>query len=107
MELPMSARWIALLIAPCLAAQVSGAQGIRRRSRERQPAQPRPCRVLCAPSVALMPGMIRTHPFGGPRVRSLATGAQSRLPGTSDFELIIAVAARTAVPRLSLFGSVQ
>lgn len=103
----MSSRWIVFLAAPCLAAQVSGAQGIRRRSRERQPAQPRPCRVLCAPSVALMPGMIRTHLFGGPRVRSLATGAQSRLPGTSDFELIIAVAARTAVPRLSLFGSVQ
>jgi hypothetical protein len=63
--------------------------------------------VLCAPSVSLMPAVIRTHLFGGPRVRALATGAERRLPGSSDFEMIIAVAARTAVPRLSLFGSVQ
>lgn len=103
----MSARWIVYLVAPCLVAQSSGAQGIRRRSRERQPARPRPCHVVCAPEVALMPGVIRTHLFGGPRVRTLATGAQSRLPSTSNLELIIAVAARTAVPRLSLFGSVQ
>ena len=54
-----------------------------------------------------MPAVIRTHLFGGPRVRTLATGAETRLPSTSDFELIVAVAARTAVPRLSLFGSVQ
>jgi hypothetical protein len=107
MELPMSARWIVFLVVPCLTAQLSGAQGIRPRSRERGPSQPRPCHVLCAPSVALMPGVIRTHLVGGPRVRSLATGVATRLPGTSDFELIIAVAARTAVPRLSLFGSVQ
>ena len=103
----MSPRWIAFVIAPCLAAQLCGAQGIRRRSRERRPPPPRPCHVLCAPTVSLMPAVIRTHLFGGPRVRSLATGVESRLPSTSDFELIAAVAARTFVPRLSLFGSVQ
>ena len=102
----MSSRSIALLIVPCLAVQLCGAQGIRRRSRERHPA-PRPCHVLCAPSVALMPGVIHTHLFRGPVVRSLATGTEHRLPSTSDFELIVAVAARTAIPRLSLFGSVQ
>lgn len=102
----MSSRWIVFVIAPCLAAQICGAQGIRR-SRGRRPAQPRPCRVICAPDVALMPAVIRTHLFGGPRVRSLATGVESRLPSTADFELIASVAARTAVPRLSLFGSVQ
>ena len=103
----MSSRWITVIIAPCLAAQLSGAQGIRRRSREPLPAPPRPCHVLCAPSVSLMPAVIRTHLFGGPRVRSLATGTVSRLPSSSDLELIIAAAARTAIPRLSLFGSVQ
>jgi len=54
-----------------------------------------------------MPAVIRTHLFGGPSVRSLATGVERRLPSTSDFELIVSVAARTAVPRLSLVGSVQ
>jgi hypothetical protein len=103
----MSSRWIGLLIASCLATQLCSGQGIRHRSRERHLAPSRPCHVLCAPSVALMPGVIRTHLFRGPVVRSLATGAEQRLPSTSDFELIIAVAARTAVPRLSLFGSVQ
>ena len=102
----MSSRWIVFVIAPCLAAQICGAQGIRR-SRGRRPAPPRPCRVICAPDVALMPAVIRTHLFGGPRVRSLATGVESRVPSTADFELIASVAARTAVPRLSLFGSVQ
>jgi len=103
----MPSRWIAIIVAPCFVAQLCGAQGIRHRRRERQPAQPRPCRVLCAPSIALMPSVIRTHLFGGPRVRSVATGVEKRLPSTSDFELIIVAAARTAVPRLSLFGSVQ
>lgn len=102
----MPPRWIAFLIAPCLAAQSIGAQGIRHRSRERGPS-PRGCRVLCAPNVALMPAVIRTHLFGGPTVRSLATGAETTLPSTSDFEMIIAVASRTAVPKVSLFGSVQ
>lgn len=93
----MSLRWTAFVVVPCIAAQLCGAQD----------AHPHPCRVLCAPSVSVMPAVIRTHLFGGPRVRSLATGAVQRLPGSSNLELIVAVAARTPVPRLSLFGSVQ
>jgi hypothetical protein len=93
----MSPRWTAFVVVPCIAAQLCGAQA----------AHPHPCRVLCVPSVAVMPAVIRTHLFGGPRVRSLATGAVDRLPGSSNFELIVAVSARTPVPRLSLFGSVQ
>ena len=69
-------------------------------------AAPR-CTVLCAPTVTLMPGVIRTHLFGGPTVRKTATGAETTLPGTSSLELIMAVASRTAIPRLSAFGSVQ
>jgi hypothetical protein len=93
----MSLRWTAFVVVPCIAAQLCGAQD----------AHPHPCRVLCAPSVSVMPAVITTHLFGGPRVRSLATGAVQRLPGSSNLELIVAVAARTPVPRLSLFGSVQ
>lgn len=103
----MSSRWIATIILPCVAAQLCGAQGIHRPSSERSASTPRPCRALCAPSVTLMPGVIRTHLFGGPTVRTVATGAERRLAGSSSFELIMAVAARTAIPRVSLFGSVQ
>lgn len=107
----MSSRWITIAFASCVAAQLCGAQGMHRRPRERVRLQRAPhrsaCHVLCAPSVALMPAVIRTHLFGGPIVRTVATGVRSRLPGTSNFEMIVAVAARTALPRLSLFGSVQ
>jgi hypothetical protein len=85
------------LAALALPARRSAAQGSGGQS----------CRVLCAPSATLMPGMIRTHLFGGPTVRTLSTGAVQKLPSSSDFELILAVASRTAIPRVSLFGSVQ
>lgn len=103
----MPSRWIAAIVVPCVAAQLCGAQGIRHHPSERSAPAPRSCQVLCAPSVTLMPGVIRTHLFGGPTVRTLATGAERRLAGSSSFELIVAVAARTAIPRVSLFGSVQ
>jgi hypothetical protein len=106
-ESVMWLRWTALIIAPCLATQLCVAQGSRRHARTDRATSPRPCRVVCAPSLSLMPGAIRTHLFHGPVVRSVATGVKRRLPSTSDFELILAVAARTAIPRVSLFGSVQ
>ena len=93
----MSPRWTAFVVVPCIAAQLCGAQDTR----------PHPCHLLCAPGVVVMPAVIRTHLFGGPRVRSLATGAAQRLPSSSNVELIFAASARTVVPRLSLFGSVQ
>ena len=65
------------------------------------------CRVLCAPTVDFMPGVIRTHLFGGARVTDVPSGKQSQLPGSSDLELIVAVASRTAIPRVSAFASVQ
>lgn len=83
---------LAILSATPLAAQSSGA--------------PR-CRVVCAPTVTLMPGVVRTHLLRGPLVRNTTTGVETRLPGTSDFDLIVAIASQTAVPRLSLFASTQ
>jgi hypothetical protein len=65
------------------------------------------CTVLCAPAISLMPAVLRSHLFGGPRVEKLATGEVTRLPSLWNFELIVAGAAKTAIPRLSLFGSVQ
>lgn len=69
--------------------------------------QPSHCVVLCAPTVSLMPSMIRSHLFGGPMVETMATGAQHRLPGTTNMEMIFVVGAKTALPRVSAFTSVQ
>lgn len=65
------------------------------------------CAVLCAPTVTLMPAVLRTHIVAAPRVETVATGVRHQLPGTSSFELIVAAAAPTALPRLSVYGSVQ
>lgn len=70
------------------------------------PAAPH-CHILCAPTVLLMPGVVRTHLLRGPLVRDTKTGSEMRLPGTSNFEMIVAVASRTALPRLSLVASAQ
>lgn len=54
-----------------------------------------------------MPGVIRTHLAGGPTVRSTSTGVEQQLPSTSSFQVIATASARTQLPRVSLFGSVQ
>jgi hypothetical protein len=72
-----------------------------------QSMRSRRCRVLCTPVMTLMPALLRTHVFGGPEVRSLATGQTHRLPGSSSFELIVGASSRTSVPHVSLFGSAQ
>ncbi len=65
------------------------------------------CRVLCTPTIDVMPALLRSHLFGGPRVRNAATGVVKRLPSLSNFEMIVAAASKTAIPRVSVFGSVQ
>ena len=69
--------------------------------------QPHHCKLVCAPALTLMPGMIRTHALHAPRVRELATNQIVTLPGKSSFELIGAFVAPTALSRASLFASVQ
>jgi hypothetical protein len=64
------------------------------------------CRVVCAPTVTLMPGVVRTHLAGGPTVQSAGSPVH-RLPSTSALELIFSTAAKTALPGISAFGSVQ
>jgi hypothetical protein len=88
---------LVVAVAALLSAEaaVAGAQQTKR------------CSWLCAPSVTLMPGMLRTHLFGGPTVESMSTGAEHRLESSSSLELILAVASKTRIPRLNLFGSVQ
>lgn len=70
-------------------------------------AQSAPCHVVCAPTVALMPGAVRTHVLHAPRVRDAGGAPVHALPGTWNGEMIVAVASRTALPRLGVFGSVQ
>jgi hypothetical protein len=68
---------------------------------------PSSCRIVCVPSVTLLTGLIRTHLFGGPTVRKLSTGAESRIPGATSTELLLVTSARTAIPRTSILASVQ
>ena len=72
-----------------------------------QSSPPPRCHILCAPTVLLMPGVVRTHLLRGPLVRDTKTGVETRLPGSSNFEMIVAVASRTALPRVSLVASAQ
>jgi hypothetical protein len=65
------------------------------------------CRSLCGPSVTLMPALNQSHLFGGPQVRSLADGTTHELGSRSNFELIVGFGIRTAIPRTSLYASVQ
>jgi hypothetical protein len=66
-----------------------------------------PCRILCGPSVTLMPAAVITHLFVGPEVRSLSTGVIHRLPSKTNFEMIASFGVRTGLPRTSLYASVQ
>lgn len=66
------------------------------------------CRVVCAPSLGVLPSVITTHVVGGPRVRSLGSGGSvSRLPSRTNFELLLTAGLRTALPRTSLYASAQ
>ena len=94
-ELPGELLLLAALGAFCAARLVSA-----------QPA-PRRCRVLCVPALTVMPAAIRSHVFGGPRVQDIASGATHRLSSSTNLEMIIATAAKTALPRASAFASVQ
>lgn len=67
----------------------------------------RPCRWICDPAVSVQPSAIVNHLVSQPLTRSLTTGATQKLGSTTNLELIFAVSARTAVPRLGLYASVQ
>jgi hypothetical protein len=72
-----------------------------------EPSADSTCHPLCLPSITLIPTLLRTHLFDGPRVEKLSTGATRRLPSASHLEIIVAASAKTIVPRVTLFGSVQ
>lgn len=69
--------------------------------------QKKQCQIVCAPSLTLMPGMIRTHAFHAPRVRELSSNQVVTLAGKSSFEMIGAFVAPTHFSWASLFASVQ
>ncbi len=69
--------------------------------------QQKQCKIICAPSVTLMPGMVRTHALNAPRVREIPSNQVVRLPGKSSLEVIGAFVAPTHFSWVSLFASVQ
>lgn len=70
-------------------------------------AQQKQCKVVCAPALTLMPGMIRTHALHAPRVREIPSNKVVTLQGKSSFEMIGAFVAPTHFSWASLFASVQ
>jgi hypothetical protein len=66
-----------------------------------------PCHSLCSPSFSFSPALIRSHLFGGPRVQSLADGAEHTLPATTNLELIFSVDIATPVKPLTLYANFQ
>ena len=69
--------------------------------------QQKQCKVICAPSVTLLPGMVRTHAFNAPRVREIPSNQVIRLAGKSSFEMIGSFVSPTHFSWVSLFASVQ
>src|SRR5690348_10225950 len=94
---------LALLVAATASAQSSHPH---RGNAVSSASGPEHCAVFCAPTITLMPGVLRSHLARRPLVRSTATGVEQRLPETSSFQIVATVASRTAVPRVSLYGSV-
>lgn len=98
---------LALVVCASIVSVANAQTRSPQRGHSRHQSDDSHCRIICAPGVALLPGVIRSHLAKGPRVRSTSTGEEHQLAGTSNLELIVVVAAPTAVPRLSVFGSVQ
>jgi hypothetical protein len=70
-------------------------------------AQGAKCRAICAPTFTFMPGGVTTDVMNAPKVRSLKTGQVQTLPSKTNLELIGSLVFPTALPRTSLYVSVQ
>lgn len=65
------------------------------------------CKAICKPQLLFQPGVIRTHVITGPRVRSLTTGAVTRIPGQTSSLIVFTGTAKTAIPLTSIFFNVS
>jgi hypothetical protein len=94
------AAWFRLQQLVLLAGALALPRGVEARTPPR-------CKVICPPTLSLAPGTIISHLLGHPEVRSLSDGSVQRLPSNTNFEIILDLGVPTAVPRLSLFSTVQ
>jgi hypothetical protein len=65
------------------------------------------CHVLCVPTASMRPDLVRSHLLGAPRVRSLSSGQVHELASRTNLQFALDFGATTAVPRTSLFASIQ
>lgn len=65
------------------------------------------CSSICAPSLHLETMAIRSHLLAHPRFQRLDDGSIGELASKTNLEVILLVSAPTAIPRTSLFTSVQ
>lgn len=68
--------------------------------------QPKPCTIICAPTVAFNIAANKSHVFGSPTVRNDTTGVVSKLPSTTNLQLQFFTSANTQIDRLSAFFAV-
>lgn len=66
-----------------------------------------PCHSICAPTLLLRAGAIRSHIFGGPTVTDLATGATHRIASRTNLQLQFLLTAATLLPRTHVNLAVQ
>ncbi len=64
-------------------------------------------KILCSPTVVLMPGAITANLFNPARVRTLPDGTVTELNTVTDFLFRIGVAMPTGIPRTTLWFDVQ
>jgi hypothetical protein len=67
--------------------------------------QPRPCTLICAPTVAFNVAENKSHVFGSPTVRNDTTGTVTKLPSQTNLQLQVFVSAKTQINRLSLYAA--
>lgn len=68
--------------------------------------QKQSCHIICAPGVTFRPSLMRTHAFGGPRIRVDSTGAVKNVPSQTAFAMQFDASAPTQIPRTSVYATV-
>lgn len=66
---------------------------------------PKPCTLICAPTIAFNFTGNKSHIFGSPSVRNDTTGAVTKLPSTTNVELQVFASAKTQWNRLLVFAN--
>lgn len=87
---------VGLVVCAILAGVAAGSLGAQ---------QPKPCTLICAPSVAFNVAENKSHLFGSPTVRNDSTRVVTTLPSETNLQLQIFVSAKTQLNHVSVFAA--